>query len=384
MFLNPAMMYAATWFSVLLLYSFGLSDLLEPLRVSTIVLVVGTSASFILGWLLESIQFHGRLATAHFNLQALGAVINSRRVGRRVTIIWIIFILGISFEVASFGGVPLLGLLGIGGSIQYSEFGFHGFHGVVNALFYAGCVITFARVLLGSSRRKFILGVVSCAYPALVMSRQVLISLALQYLLVYFSVKRPSPRIFVRAGVLFIATFLLFGYLGDLRTGRDSIISAAAPTFDYPTWLPSAFIWFYIYMCSPLNNVNYNIDVTPSYFPMETAQSLVPSFARDAFTDALGGRRQWDLVSETFNVNSLLQSFLVDFGVAGAIVFTLLCGAALSRLLRRARTSPAAFFASIVMLHGIALSFFANLLFELVFMFEIAAISWAMARGRRR
>jgi hypothetical protein len=36
------------------------------------------------------------------------------------------------------------------------------------------------------------------------------------------------------------------------------------------------------------------------------------------------------------------------------------------------------------MLHGIALSFFAKLLFELVFMFEIAAISWAMARGRRR
>jgi oligosaccharide repeat unit polymerase len=148
--------------------------------------------------------------------------------------------------------------------------------------------------------------------------------------------------------------------------------------------LPSAFIWIYIYLCSPLSNVNNNIDVTPTHFPLETAGSLVPSFARDAFKDALGGGRQWDLVNEALNANSLLQSLLLDFGVGGAIVFTLLCGMVFSRLLRRSEVSPAGFFALIIFLHGVALSFFANLLFQLVFMSEIAVSAWVLAKARRR
>jgi len=384
MFLNPALLYATTWSFVLLLYSLGLSDLLARLRPLTIVLVAGTSLSFVLGWALESLQSHGRLAKSRIDLKALGAVISSGRVGRRLTIVWIIFAMGISFEIACFQGTPLLGLFGIGAAMTYADFGFHGFHGFVNSMFYAACALAFTRILLGASRRKLLLGVVSCAYPVLVMSRQVLMSLLLQYALIYFSIRRPSPRVFMRAGAIFVAAFLIFGYLGDLRTGRDNILAVGAPAFDYPDWLPSAFIWFYIYVCTPLSNVNNNIDVMPSHFPLETAGSFVPSFARDAFIDALGGRRQWDLVSEALNANSLLQSLLVDFGVTGAIVLTLFCGIGFSRLLRRSADNAAACFAMIVILHGIALSFFANLLFHLTFVFEIVATSWVVMRSQPR
>ena len=189
--------------------------------------------------------------------------------------------------------------------------------------------------------------------------------------------------IFVRTGFFFIAAFLIFGYLGDIRSGRNVIIALGAPTFEYPDWLPSAFIWFYLYVCTPLNNVNHNIDITPNYFPLETAGSLIPSFARNAFLGAFSGTQQWDLVSDNFNVGSLLQSFLVDFGVTGSIFFTLLCGIGFSRLMRSAARSPAAFFAVIVVLHGVALSFFVNLLFHLIFVFEIGVIAWIVARGRR-
>jgi oligosaccharide repeat unit polymerase len=383
MLLNPALLYAATWSSVLLLYSFGLSNLLAPLRPLTIVLVVGTSVAFVVGWGLESLQCHGRLAKFKLNIEVLGAIINSNRVGRRLSIVWILFGLGISFEIVCFGGTPLLGLFGIGARIAYADFGFHGLHGFVNSLFFAGCAITFARILLGSSSRKLLLGFISCGYPVLVLSRQVLMSLLLQYALIYFSLRPPSPKSFFRAAIIFVAAFLIFGYLGDLRTGRDNIISVGQPAFEYPDWLPSAFIWFYIYVCTPLSNVNNNIDVIPSYFPLETAGSLVPSFARNAFLEGLGGRRQWDLVSDALNANSLLQSLLVDFGVIGAVAFTLFCGIAFSRLLRRSRNNAAAFLSVIIMLHGIALSFFANLLFQLVFMSEMAAAAWVLSRGRR-
>lgn len=384
MLLNPAFMYAVTWTFVLLVYSLRLSDLLDPLRASTVVLVAGTSVSFILGWMLESLPHYGRLATAKLNLDLLGETINSARVGKRLKVIWLLFASGISFEIVYFGGIPLLGLLGVGAPIAYVDFGIPGFHGLLNSLFYTGCAVTFARILLGSSKRTFLLMTVSVSYPVLVMSRQVLISLILQYALIYFSIRRPSPRILLRAGVVLTAILLIFGYLGDARSGRDSIIELAAPTFAYPDWLPSAFIWIYIYLSTPLNNVNYNIDIAPNYLPLETAGSFIPSFAREDLLSGFGGTKQWDLVSQSFNVGSLLQSLLIDFGVGGAIIFTLMCGVVFSRLRRRATTSPSAFFAVIVLLHGLALSFFANLLFHLVFMFEILAIAWVVRRSSLR
>ena len=383
MLLNPAFLYAAIWTLVLVLYSLGLSDVLEPLQTSTVVLVVGSSLAFIAGWALESLQCHRRLAFPQFNLAVLGAIIGSARAGRRLNIGWIIFGLGISLEIVYFRGTPVLGLIGIGPEILYTDFGIPGLHGLLNSMFYACCAIQFARKLLDSSKSMFLSIFVSFSYPVLGMSRQVFISLFLQYLFIYFSIRRPSLRIFVRACVLFIATLLIFGCLGDFRSGRENIIYLASPTFEYPEWLPSAFIWVYIYCSSPLNNVNFNIDITPNYLPLETLGAFIPSFARDVFMTELGVTRRWELVADSFNVSSLLQSLLTDFGVSGAIAFTLLCGIVFTRLMRRATTSPSAFFAVIVLLHGIALSFFANLLFHLVFMFEILIIAWIVARGRR-
>ncbi len=111
---------------------------------------------------------------------------------------------------------------------------------------------------------------------------------------------------------------------------------------------------------------------------------MIPSFARDAFRNAIGGQRGWELVTDNFNVSSLLQSLLTDFGVAGAIVFMLFCGIGFSRVLRRSENSPAAFFVVIVILHGVALSFFTNMLFNLISLFEVFIVIWLVAQGRRR
>jgi oligosaccharide repeat unit polymerase len=287
--------------------------------------------------------------------------------------------------VLYFGGAPFLGLVGIGPEILYTDFGIPGFHGLINALFYAVCCYRFALILLcDDPRRMKWLILVSSLYPVFVISRQVLISLLLQYLFIYLAIRRPTGRRYMRVVVVFIGVFFLFGYLGDLRSGREHIIQLAAPTFEYPDWVPSAFIWFYIYVCTPLNNVNANIDIMPNYLPLETVGSFIPSFARESFLKAFGASRQWDLVTESFNVSSLLQSMVTDFGVYGSLGFALLCGLAFSVILRRSRHSPVAFFSLVVILHGIALSFFANLLFHLVFLFQMLIAAWILSRDLRR
>ncbi|RYG90242.1 MAG: oligosaccharide repeat unit polymerase [Alphaproteobacteria bacterium] len=382
--LNPAFLYAATWMFVLILYSLHFSDLLDPLETSTTILVVGSSASFILGWALESLGRRDGPAVLRPDVPHLATVLSSPATGRRATLAGTFFSLGILLEIAIFGGAPILGTIGIGPEIRYTDFGIPGFHGMLNAVFYAACTLQFARILVGASDRKLMLILISLGYPLLGMSRQVLVSLLLQYILIYFSLRKSSPQVFLRAGLLFVVILLVFGYLGDLRSGREQFIAIAAPTFDYPDWLPSGFIWFYIYLCTPLNNVNFNIDMPPNYLPLETASTLIPSLAREAFLTSVGNSQQWELVNESFNVSSLLQSLLTDFGVYGTIGFTLLCGYAFSRIMRRSVNSPAAFFAVIVLLHGIALSFFANLLFHLVFLFEIFTLRWILKPRAKR
>lgn len=381
--LNPAILYSTIWLLVLFLYSFGLSGILHPLQTSTIILVVGTSISFITGWLIESIFYRCKLALPMFNLEMLSALIGSDRVGNRLKIAWLIFFIGILFEIFYFGGAPGLGLIGMGPLIYYADFGIPGFHGLINSLFYACCILQFSRIILGLTGSYFFLLLISLSYPIVCMSRQIFISLFLQYLLAYFGLRRPTMRIYLSGIALVSGILLIFGYVGDIRSGRDAFISLADPTFSYPDWLPSALIWVYIYVTTPLNNVNYNIDISPNIFPLETLGTFIPSFARDEFMSAVGANKSWNLVIESFNVNSLLQSFLSDFGVVGSILFTLMCGFFLTRVMRNAANSPATFFYLIVLLHGLALSFFANLLFHLVFMFQILIIGLLLGRRWR-
>jgi oligosaccharide repeat unit polymerase len=167
---------------------------------------------------------------------------------------------------------------------------------------------------------------------------------------------------------------LIFGWSGDIRTGRDHIISQAAPSFSYPDWLPSAFIWIYIYFTSPLGNLNYNIEISQNILPFEIIGAILPSFIRDDFVSIFGASTEWGLVSDSFNVSTLLKPFLMDFGLVGTLFVTFFLGIIFSRILRKSETSLAAYFCLIIILHGIFFSFFANLLIHLVFIFQMFVV----------
>ena len=375
--LNPALLFGTTWLVVLGLFSLKLSDLLDTLHPRTVILVGGSVAAFIIGWLFESIPHAAIRIAPRLRTFRLARLVRRKVVRRRLALAKALFLGGLSIEVVAAGGAPFLGELGIGNQIRYTDFGIPGLHGVLNSVFYALSCINFSRYLLTprGNRRGVWSVILPFLYPLIGMSRQVAISLVVEYFFIYLAIQRPSPRLYVRVALLFVAVFLVFGYLGDLRSGRDSIILLAAPRFDYPEWLPSAFIWFYIYVCTPINNINYNIDLLPHYFPLETLGTLIPSLFRDSVLQAFGGLGEWTLANESFNVSSFFQALLSDFGVGGAVVFSLGLGVFLTRLSRKAGRSVIAFFALVVFLHGIALSFFANLMFHLVFLSQILVMA---------
>lgn len=379
-FLNPVFIYSSIWLAVIYLYSFYLSNILEPLNSYTITLVVGTSIGVFLGWMMESLFYKGCFAKFSLNKNNFREYIQRSYISKRLKFLWILLCIGIFFEIFYFNGAPGLGLIGIGPEIIYTDYGIPGLHGVLNSIFYACCLIQFTKLLLGLSKSYIPLLIISLIYPIVGMSRQVLISLLIQYFFVYISIKPLSFRNIIMLFGMASLSFLVFGYLGDIRSGRDNIISLSQPSFNYPEWLPSAFIWVYLYITTPLNNVNHNIDISPNYFPWETIGTLIPSFVRGEFMSLMGARNnEWELVTNSFNVSSLLQAFIIDFGILGSIIFSLFFGCFCGYLLRKSKNSLGAFFTLIVILHGISLSFFANLLFHLVFIFEIFILLWVVS-----
>lgn len=375
--LNPAFMFSYIWLLVLSLYSLQLSNLLDPLKLETLVLILGASLSFIFGFLIISIQKNKIYAKPYFDLNALKRGLDLKCTAYRAKLLLIFFLFGLVFEIFYFNGAPGLGLFGIGPEILYTDFGISGLHGLLNSLFYAICIFQYSRLMFGISKKYSLLLIFTIIYPYMMMSRQVLISVLIQYLLIYIAVKKINIINYIKIFLVIACTLLAFGYLGDIRSGREHILFLSQPNFDYPDWLPSAFIWVYIYLCTPLNNVNHNININPNYFPLETGSTLIPTFARQTVIDLLGGNTsQWELVTESFNVSSLLQSTLTDFGILGSMFFFLMCGIIFSIILKKAINNIKYFLILIVILHGLALSFFANLLFHLVFLFEMLAFFW--------
>jgi len=331
--------------------------------------------AFILGSLFYGIYKNKNTVLPKFDKEILKKKLSSRILIKRFNIIYLIFLFGILFEIIFFGGAPGLGILGLGSEIIYTDFGISGLHGLINSLFYTICVINFARYILGVSKNYKIILILSLIYPFITMSRQVLISILIQYILIYIALKKIYKTSYFKFSIVILIVFLIFGYLGDIRSGRENFLLLSQPSFDYPAWLPSGFLWVYMYLCTPLNNVNHNIDISPNYLPFETGATLIPTFARQYVVDFFGGgNSQWELVTESFNVSSLLQSFLTDFGIIGTILLCFTLGLLFSIVLNRATKKPSYFFILIVILHGLVLSFFANLLFHLVFLFEMLTL----------
>lgn len=381
---NPALLFCAIWSFVLALFSLHLSDLLDPLSPRTVWLVAGGSAAMLCGWLVESLGQRRIVFSSRPRANLVYHDLCHSRVSRRLRTLWTVFTVGILLEVTYFGGAPILSVLGIGIEVEYYEYGIPGYHGLLNSLFYTGAAINFGRFVLSPRAQSNAWSAfLPLLYPIAMVSRQGAVSLFVEYFFLYLLLRRPSVALFVRSSIAFVFVFLLFGYMGDIRSGRDAILGLALPTFDYPDWLPSAFIWFYIYVCSPINNVNFNIGVTPNAIPIETLGSFIPTFAREPLFGALGVVKSWELANESFNVGSFFQSIMSDFGVEGTIVFLFLCSLVFTRVMRRSRTSAAALFALVVILHGIALSFFANLMFHLVFMFHIVFAMFVLRRPAR-
>ena len=83
---------------------------------------------------------------------------------------------------------------------------------------------------------------------------------------------------------------------------------------NYPEFLPDGFIWIYLYVTTPLNNISYNYEnFEPFYLPINNLIDILPNFLKNIL--GIKNPNPITLVNESLNVTSYLESFIGDFGI---------------------------------------------------------------------
>jgi oligosaccharide repeat unit polymerase len=244
---------------------------------------------------------------------------------------WILFWAVFSFaEVLVSGGVPLLWVL-TGSSKTYFDFGIQSLHGLLNSLILA-IGLTYTGLYARYGGRRYLLGPLGVlAWSIVLITRSMMIVTLLESAMVVVLYKGVSKKLATRLVAAVILVTVGFGALGDLRTGAINFRDVAQPTDAYPDWLPSGFLWVYIYVTTPLNNLAFTIasshPIDNVLFP-NTAAPLFPRIIRDAvYGDSLATSLSGELVDSAFNVSTAYVGPFQDYGNSGVMCFSILIAA---------------------------------------------------------
>ncbi len=365
---NPSILFIIIWIFVLLLYSLNYSLILTQLQDRTIIYIILACIAFFSGTKFIRLVFLEKIFKPKLIFNENN---NIRKNLKYFIIIWIIFSL---VEILYFKGVPMTSILGItSGSDRYTEWGLPSLHGLLNAFLLTISNYFFFFFLKYKEKKYFYYFLICLIWPILLLTRQLLMSIVFDSVFIFILYNKIRLKTIIKvlfAGVLII---LVFGWLGDIRTG-DSFIELVSPSDNYPKWLPSGFLWVYIYVVSPINNINYNIlnfqDFTFNLSPL--LSNIFPSFIRDIFFSS--ANTGFQLVNDSLNVSSMFLVYLNSFGFYGSIIFYFFMGLILTYIYYKNVASSSSnkwFFILVVLLHNVCFSVFVDFFFNLVFLFQI-------------
>lgn len=359
---NPAFFFSSVWIVVLWLYSRHYVLVLETLKQETTIFILLSliifSLPFSLSFFLKNRKYTPLLLPQKINIKF-----------KKILKGWIVF----SFvEILIFRSLPILAFTGM--DAFYTEWGIPSLHGFLNAIIITISNILFYKYMVYKKKNYLIFYFLCLCWPILLLTRQVLMSMILQMGLIYlYCNKIRFSKVFQYLIPVFVV-IILFGLLGDLRSGEDAMENVAGISENYPSFLPSGFLWVYVYLTSPLNNLNHNLDVYPdlNFSPWIVLGNLFPSFIRDKLLPENTGVAT-DLVNENLNVVTMHPQYLSAFGYIGALVFYFIYGCFVFYIYTKFRRENNAkwMFMTVVLTHNLILSVFVDFNINLVFLFQL-------------
>lgn len=319
--LNPVILQVCVWGVVVGMYLLRLSHLLYfPTRTAwealAAIVAPFTTAAICVGMLLSAFR------RSHTSL------VRSRMRQRTVQMLAVAWFLASIGEIYYSGGLPFVWLFT--GGKTYADFGLPSLHGLLDSLILALALVGFSQFLATSRPRHLALPATAALWGILIVNRQILLGIALECGLLTLRWRKLRPRIILTGAVSAVAFICGFGVLGNLRSGLERFQYVSQVSSAFPAWLPSGFLWFYIYLVTPFNNFLYNTVMQAPLGDWHLRHALVtllPSFLRNGLAAQGVVIAPPLLVNTHFNVCTGYIGVYQDLGWTGVAAFSVLLGA---------------------------------------------------------
>ena len=329
MLARPSVIFAVTWSAVTVSFLFSVLRSEIPLEFKTILLIGGSISAF---FYIDHI--------AGFSRRRAGAAPPSqdpevtrqlreefiRRLKRRFFGVWAV---GIALTVVAQKGFPLLWIV-IGDGRGYAEFGIPTLNGGLQALYISVTVLSLRDYLLTGKRRFALHTLLLFSYCLLIMSRGLMLLLALNLAGCYLLARRLKLRQVLQLGLFALVGLYLMNFVGESRNpeSKDAIRQFIADTsgtvFEDSLLgdIKRGWFWVEMYGVAPLSNLNFNINtIQPLYYPNYTLRALFPTVVREhvfqmqelEYEDRYG----LVMVNTAFNTFTFYANYLRDFGLWG-------------------------------------------------------------------
>lgn len=250
---NPNFIYIAAFMVPFLFYSLAWSMLYPQLRIPLFLFYLFTFLiSSILGVVLHCCKpfTYTTIPVSKFNRLSIR------------TIYFLYFI-----EVLYSRKIPLVGLLT--GTFEYSEdtFGLPVLHTFLVSFNTFYSIYLIHQYFSNKTRSTLYLFFWSLLPFILLVYRSSILSILLGAFLVYlFGMKRISGKMIFKSIAGVVIVLYLFGFMGNIRSGHGDPTyiprSSGATEGFLESWVPSEFYWSYLYIASPVANLQNNIDNT--------------------------------------------------------------------------------------------------------------------------
>lgn len=327
--LSPLFMFNMIWLVTLLLYQMKWSEIQQDLNDKCILCIWCAVVSYNLAGLLSK-GFSNVKFKKLFDTVILTRYISfeekTRYINAFITIMLIV-------EGVYSKGYPLVWIL-LGNGKSYKDFGIPS---VTGALY--GLIICMgAYTLFKKSRLKYFYLLIG----VLVVSRQIIMSIVIEGIIVYYFENGKKFENIDRKKVILlaVAAFVFFGIYGNLRTGKEAFNMVFEAREPYRN-VSSIFKWAYAYLCFAINNFNNLVLMTEGGVNggASMLNELLPTvlLERFGFTDLYSPNY---LVKINFTTSTYLPPIYLDFGLTGIILFNFIIGLWGGQLYRKHRENP--------------------------------------------
>ena len=301
---NPFFTYIVGFTLALLMYQLDWSYLFPSLTLSLVFFLIITFV--ISGFIGLYVQRKGVLKNYEY--------INKLNVNWIVLGITIGYILNFIYA----GQIPLFSITN-NVDIDYQEFGIPTFY-VILATFTSFFTVYLFKCYVVEKKKKYLfLCLYLLVFPILIFTRgTVLLDISSIFFVYLFSYKKNKIKIYLWIVAIILVVLIGFGMLGNIRTsnqidkGQTQELSEimlnlaeAKPSFVNSA-VPKAYFWSYLYISSPLANLQINVNEQKPVYSLPTALQYANS---ELNFDFISKR-----VSTVFNVrkpdNTLIAPFL--------------------------------------------------------------------------